>query len=470
MSQIPILNGVYADAVADFRTSCPRNMVPVPKQTGIANGYLRPADGIELFATGPGTDRGGFSWQGVLHRVMGTKLCRVSSTGAVTELGDVGPGGRVTMDNGFGYLSIWSGGRLYYWDGATLTQVTDPDLGTVIDGVWIAGYNLSTDGTSLIVTELADKTQVNPLKYGSAESDPDPIMAVDELRNEAYAFGRYTIEVFENVGGDNFPFARIEGAQVPRGVIGTHAVCKFASTFAFLGSARDEAPAVYVMTAGDSTKISTREIDQILLRYTEAQLAEAVVEAKVDKGHNWLMVHLPDTCWVYDLAASQVVQDPIWFELNSAITGLATYRARGLVWCYDRWISGDPTASTLGTFTDARGEHYGAVIGWDFGTLMLYNEGREAIVHELELVALPGRVAAGADPVVWTSYSEDGETWSQERPVSAGRQGQRGKRLAWRRLGRIRHYRIQRFRGTSDCHVAFARLEAQMEGLSNGRA
>lgn len=464
--QVPILNGVYANAVADFRTSYPRNLVPVPKQTGVSSGFLRPAEGIDLFATGPGTDRGGYNWNGALLRVMGTKLCSVSSAGAVTELGDVGTGGRVTMDEGFGYVSIWSGGRLYYWDGAALTQVTDPDLGNAIDGKWIAGYNLSTDGTYLIVTELADKTQVNPLKYGSAETDPDAILAVDELRNEAIALGRYTIESFDNVGGDNFPFQRIEGAQVPRGIIGTHAYCQYAGTFAFLGSARDEAPAVYVMVPGDSTKISTAEIDQILERYTEAQLADAVLEPRVAKGHNWLYMHLPDTTWVYDLNASKAQQEPVWFELNSAIVGLSTYRARNMVWCYDRWISGDPTASTLGTFNAAAGEHYGAVIGWEFGTLMAYNEGHGAIVHDMELVALPGRVALGADPVVWNSYSDDGETWSQERPKSAGKQGQRAKRLQWRGQGEMRNYRVQRFRGTSDCHVSFARLEARFEGLN----
>lgn len=464
--QIPILNGLYVDAVADFRSSYPRNMIPVPKQTGIAQGYLRPADGIALFATGPGTDRGGFNWNGVLHRVMGTKLCRVDSAGVVTVLADVGSGGLVTMHNGPDYLSIWSGGNLYYWNGSTLTQVTDPDLGTVIDGVWIAGYNLSTDGTSLIATDLNDKTAVNPLRYGSAESDPDPIKAVDKLLNEAYALGRYTIEAFDNVGGDGFPFQRIEGAQVPRGIIGTHAYCKFSSTFAFIGSARDEAPAVYLMAPGSTGKLSTREIDQILLRYTEDQLSQCVVEAKVDKGHNWLMLHLPDTCWVYDLAASQAVQEPVWFELNSAVVGLTTYRSRGLVWCYDRWITGDPTTSNLGTLTDAVSTHYGAIIGWDFGTMIVYNEGRGAIINELELVALTGRVAFGSAPVVWTSYSEDGETWSQERAVSAGKQGDRAKRICWRKQGQMRNYRIQRFRGTSDAHVTFARLEAQFEALN----
>lgn len=463
--QIPILNGIYVDPVADFRTSYPRNLIPVPKKTGIADGYLRPADGITLFGTGPGIDRGGCNWNGVLHRVMGTKLCRVDSAGAVAVLGDVGEGGQVTIDNGFGYLSIWSGGRLYYWDGITLTQVTDPDLGSVIDGCWIAGYNLSTDGTSLIATDLADKTQVNPLRYGSAESDPDPVLAVDKLLNEAYALGRFTIEAFDNVGGNGFPFQRIEGAQVGCGIIGTHAYAKFAKTFAFLGSAKNEAPAVYIMGSGTTEKLSTREIDQILLRYTEEQLAAVVVEAKVDKGHNWLMVHLPDTCWVYDLAASKVVGEPVWFELNSSVVGLATYRARNLVWCYDTWISGDPTAATLGKFTAAVSTHYGQTIGWDFGTMVLYNEGRGAIVHELELVALPGRVAFGADPVIWTSYSLDGETWSQERPMAAGRQGERLKRIAWRKQGRMSNYRMQRFRGTSDAHISIARLEAEFEPL-----
>jgi len=62
--KIPILNGIYTDKNADFRTSYPRNMVPVPKDTGINNGYLKPADGIKLFADGVGVDRGGINWNG----------------------------------------------------------------------------------------------------------------------------------------------------------------------------------------------------------------------------------------------------------------------------------------------------------------------------------------------------------------------------------------------------------------------
>lgn len=69
------------------------------------------------------------------------------------------------------------------------------------------------------------------------------------------------------------------------------------------------------------------------------------------------------------------------------------------------------------------------------------------------------------DPVIWTSYSLDGETWSQERPINAGKQGQRCKRLQWRNQGSMRNYRMQRFRGTSDAHLSIARLEANLEAL-----
>lgn len=463
--QIPIVNGIYTNQAGDFRTRYPRNLVPVPKQTGASDGYLKPADGIAAFATGPGVDRGGFNWNGVCYRVMGTKLVTVSGNGVVTVLGEVGEGGPVTMDNGFDRLAIWSAGRLYYFDGS-LTQVTDPDLGTVIDGRWIAGYYLSTDGTNLIVTELNDPYAVNPLKYGSVESDPDRILAVDELRNELYALGRYTIEVFNNVGGSGFPFSRIEGAQIVRGVIGTYAYSQFAQSFAFLGSGKNEAPAVYVMGAGSTEKISTREIDQVLLTYTEAQLSGVVVECKVHKGHNWLLMHLPDTTWVYDYPASQAIKEQVWFELNSGIETLSTYRARHLTWCYDKWICGDPTNAQLGVLTEESGGHFGDVVGWEFGTMMLYNESRGAIVHNLELVALPGRVPVESDAVVWTSYSLDGETWSQELPTPAGKMGERLKRIAWRRQGKMRNYRMQKFRGTSEARVSFARLEAVLEPLN----
>jgi hypothetical protein len=79
--QIPIVSGIYTNDAADFRTAYPKNLIPVVKQQGITNGYLRPADGIVSLGTGPGLDRGGINWNGVLYRVMGTKLVNIECNG-----------------------------------------------------------------------------------------------------------------------------------------------------------------------------------------------------------------------------------------------------------------------------------------------------------------------------------------------------------------------------------------------------
>ena len=463
--QIPIINGIYTDNAPSIRTSYPVNLVPVPKKSGISNGYLRPGDGIVSNGTGTGIDRGGINWNGICYRVMGTKLVTVASNGTVTTLGDVGNGGLVTLDYSFDRLAVQSGGRFYYWNG-TLTQVTDPDLGTVLDFCWVDGYFMTTDGEFLIVTELNDPTQVNPLKYGSSEIDPDPVVALLKLRNEVYALNRNTIEVFDNVGGELFPFQRIEGAQIQKGVIGTHGCCVFADSVAFLGSGRNEAPGIYIGANATAQKLSTQEIDIVLQGYTEVQLATVKLEARNDKSHEHLYVHLPDRTLVYDAMASAAMQEQVWYTLTSAIVGFAQYRARNFVYAYDKWLVGDTLSNQIGYFVENISSHWGLMVRWEFGTLIVYNDTNGALFNRLELVALTGRVALGLNPAISTSYSLDGQTWSQDRSIRVGSLGNTLKRLVWLQQGNMRNWRIQRFKGDSQAHITMARLEAQLEPLA----
>jgi hypothetical protein len=464
--QLPILSGIYADGSPNFRTSYPKNMIPVPKATGISQGYLRPAEGIIELGTGPGVNRGGINWNGTIYRVMGTKLVSIASDNTVTTIGDVGTGGRVTFDYGFTYLAIASGGRMYLYDGTTLAQVTDPDLGTVLDVAWVDGYYMTTDGEYLIVTDIDDPFAVNPLKYGSAEADPDPINALLKLRNEIYALNRYTIEVFDNVGATGFPFQRIAGAQIQKGTVGTHANCVFMDNIAFLGGGRNEAPAIYMGANGSTQKISTREVDQILATYTEAELSLAFLEERVNQAHTHLIVHLQRHTLVFDGAATQALSVPVWFTLSSTLVGDGKWNACTCIWAYDRWNVCHPDTAQFGYLSDTVSTHWGDTIGWEFGTLIVYNQGQGAIFHDLELVCLTGSTAFGVDPTIWTQYSVDGVTWSVEKPIRAGKTGERNKRLMWMQQGHMRNMRMQRFRGTSDAHLAVAALEARIEPLA----
>ncbi len=463
--KIPILSGIYTDNDGDIRTSYPRNLIPVPKDSGINTGYLRPAYGVEAFTGLPGIDRGGINWNGEMYRVCGTKLVKISSTGVVTILGTVGGTGAVKLEYSFDVLAINSGKKLFYWDGTTLEQVVDVDLGDVLSFIWVDGYFMTTDGTYLVVTELNDRMSVNPLKYGSSEVDPDPIKCVLKLRGEPHALNRYTTETFQNVGGSYFPFQVIRGAQIEKGCVGRRAACVLEDVIVMVGSGRNESLGVYATTSGSSQKISTREIDQILEGYTAAQQESIVVEPMVYNGHQLAYIHLPDITLVYDMAASKTLGEYVWFYLTSGLGERSKYRVRYPVFCYGKWFVGDPLSPNAGILTDSLSSHWGDDASWEFQTQIGYNESRGAIFHQLELVSLPGRSAVGVDASIWTSFSGDGMGWSQRQYVPAGINGQRNARIAWLQQGYMENIRIQKFGGTSASHMTVIRLEAQLEPL-----
>jgi hypothetical protein len=468
--QIPILNGITADALRpDFRSAYPLNLMPVPKSQGISEGYLRPAEGIvTLNDASPGPDRGGIVWNGFAYRIMGTKLCRVDLAGIITVLGDVGGSGYVNMDYSFTALGFASNGALWYSTGGAPFPVTDVDAGNVLDAIFIAGYWMFTDGTFIAVTDLNDPLSVNPLRYGSSEVDPDPVVALKRIRDEAYAVNRFTIEGFRNVGGVGFPWQVIQGSQIMRGAVGRTAVCVFESALAFVGGGRDEGVSVYLGENGDSLAIASREIEQILEEYTTDELAQIVLEPRVMRGHKLLYLHLPDKTLLYDATASVAVEEPAWCVLQSGLTP-GRYRMWGFCLYANKWIAGDPEASRYGLLSQEVMTHWAELLQWEFGVPALYNDGNPAIIHEMELVALPGRVALGDDPVIWTSSSKDGVTWTAERSIKAGKIGDRTKRLVWLGQGMVDNWRVQRFRGTSDAPLSFARLEARVEPLNRKR-
>lgn len=469
--QVQILNGVYSDQRADFRTSYPINCVPVPLKTNISNGYLRVAEGITRLDHNDlpsGSSRGAINWKNEEYRVIGSKLIKVAFDGTYTTLGDVGVGDQVSMDYSFDRLAIASNEVLYYWDGTMLTKVTDSDLGAVIDMIWVDGYFMTTDGVNLVVTELADPTAVDPLKYGSSEADPDPVTALVKARNEVYALNRYTIEVFNNVGGDNFPFQRVDGALIPKGVVGTHAKCLIDGTFAFLGGGRNEPCSVYIANAANPLKLATREVETLIQAYTDTELASVVMEYRETKVNQHIYVRLPNQTLVYDFAASQALGTPVWFYMSSSISGISPYRAKDFCYCYGQWRVGDTLESKLGVIDDSVTTQYGNVIGWQFDTEIIYNASKGVLVNQLEIVGLFGRAEVGADPTIFVSWTNDGVIWSDERVLHIGKIGERGKRPEIRQNGRFSNWRAYRIRGANACVASFTRLEAELEPLAYG--
>lgn len=459
--QVPLLSGMGATERADFSISYPQNLEPVPTNSGISAGYLRSAMGAVSLTTGPGVDRGGILWNGVVHRVMGTKLVTVAGA-LVTELGDVGGSGPVSLDYGFGRLAIRSGTSLYYWDGTSLVQVTDPDLGQCIDLAWFSGQYFSTDGSYIIATDINDPTAINPTKYGAAESDPDMVTGLLKIRNELAALGQNTIEFFNYTGGSGFPMTPNQGATIPIGCVGAGAKCLYSQSFAFVGSGRNWGLGVWLAGGGSATKLSTRVIDDFLA--AEPNPSAIQLEARVSRDEERLYVHLSDKTLVYLLQASRVSGQEVWYIAKSGLGMDKPYRLRSAVFDGARQVVGDAESSALGTISEDVAEHFGEAVGWRFDTRLLYNASKSGIIHTLELVGLPGR--AGGASSIFLSYTRDGETYSMEYANRTAAGGSRLKRMVFSPHKRFRHYLGLRFRGNSGSLAGFAALEAEIEGLA----
>lgn len=447
-------------------------MVPTALETGISNGYLKTCDGLEEFVTIDesflGSDRGGINWNGELYHVIGQYFLKVDAEGNHTIIDTLPVGGNVRFDFSFDYLGIAASNNLYLYDGATVQQVTDPDLLEVFDMLWVDGYWMTTDGEFIVVTDLNNPFSVNPLKYGALQNDPSPIQCLLKVKDEPYALSRYTISPLSNIGGTGFPFEVIKGGVIQKGAVGRRAACVYLETIAFMGSGRNEAIGVYLVNAGQAQKISTVEIDRVLTQYTEENLSSVLMETRVHDDMQQLYIHLPDQTLVYDAFTTGKLGVPAWCYLSSSHDAEGLYRARNFVYVYDKWTCGDVLdARRIGFTTKNHSAQYGQAIGYRFDTPIVYGEGTRVQVHSMELIATTGRNYEGdfTEQFIRRQYSLDGLTFSDAKPKSLGAVGNFQKPVKWLACGMFRNWRIERFSGLTKHALGLAKLECIFEKL-----
>lgn len=482
--QLPLGRGSYTDAGAEWRTSYPRNLIPVVKDIGnLSKMFLRSAEGLTRFDVNApaltGSDRGAINWQGTCYRVIGTNFVSVSASGSITVLGQLpSDDNPVSMDYGFKNqgIGIITAKTLWFYttqkpDGTTLPtpvlqQCTDPNVGQPIDMVWMAGYFVLTDGTTIYPTQLANQFTFNTQLFGSSSNQPDPINGLWKFRNELYLGNRFQTPVFDNVGGTGFPFAENVGATIQKGVIGPQAKCLTSQGFAFLGGARGEAPSIWLSAGlGLAQNIATREIQKLIKLYTETQLYSATLEYRGDEEQQFIYLHLADYTLVYDILGSQAAQQPLWFMLDSSMDGTQAWRAWHPVYCYGEWFFGDKQDQRIGFLDGTTAAQYGTNARWQFDTIFVYNEALGFAVNKLELIGTYGRSALNEIDTMSLQYTDDGLIWSAPKFISMGGQGRTKQRAQWRPRHFFRNFRGYRFAGYNAAPVSFAALEADGEPM-----
>ena len=455
---LPITNGFYvSNSLPISAQECTNWYVVVESAPALAQETLRGTPGIEQVETS-GTilqaNRGCHTMAGVPYFVNGTKLYRLDQTQVIptevydlVELGTVAGTARCSMaDNGTQILVLVPGGNGYIYNQVTDTfsQITDPDFTANGDPqfvVFVDGYFVvSTDTKKFIISAINNGLSWNALDYGTAESDPDNIVAPIVFKNQLFISGSQTFEAFQNIGGSDFPFQRT-GLFLDKGVFSPYSLVNTQDTFMWVGGGQNESPAIWSFAGNSTQKISTVAIDFILKSLTDTQLANIYAWTYSQNGAYFIAFALPNSTLVYDHASKR------WHERKSYIEGEQVgYRVSGFIQAYNQIFCGDIIHGRIGHLNPYLFTEYEVAIIRTVATQPFQNNMQSIFVPSLELTVESGvGNSSVVDPVIAMDRSVDGKTWSDQRLRKLGKIGEYNRRAIWRRNGRASRFEVFRF-------------------------
>lgn len=435
-----------------------------------ASALIQPKGLTQFGTTGDAANRGAIVMGGIPYVVNGNALYSFDSAGAYTNYGFISGTGRVSMaSNGTKLAIVVPGGNAYQFDSSTstITQVTDPDYVTADTVVFKDGYYVYTasDGSIFFNSALNDPLTFDALDFGTAEINPDRIIAAHVNHNELFILGEETIEVFQNIGGSGFPFQRIQGANIQKGCYAKFSPIEFDNTFMFVGGGVNEKAAIWrVVSSQSAVKVSTDAIDYAIQKFTDAEIANAFsytfsVNGQFIVAFTFESETIPDITFCYNGTSKK------WFQMQSGLSD-NKWRVSAIVQAYGEILCSDTEDGRLGKLDDVYTE-YGDTIYQERTSQPYMIDGSSQYWAENELFMESGvglTSGQGSDPQIRMSYSDDGgRTFSAERARSFGKIGEYNKRIVWRRLGRVPFNRVVRLKNTDPVKANILKMEGTLE-------
>jgi len=481
--EIPISNGFYvSDSLPIGHQECV-NLIPVIQQvTVLSERQLIGTAGITQIVTAGSTsseaNRGAHVMAGSPYFVQGNILYRLDraiisgvETFSLVQVGTspiaITGSGRVSMaDNGTQLMILVPGG-----DGFIYNKDTD-DLDKITSGpfdvtnnvypqyvVFVDGYfAVNTDVKQWYISNLNDGTTWDILDFGSAEADPDPIVAPIVHNNQIFMLGSETTEGFQNIGGSGFPFQR-SNRYLDKGCYSPFTLVSTNQRFFMIGGGVNERPAVWAYEGGSYEKISTTAIDNVLNDYSDAVLNAAFALSWANRGQYFVSFTFPDRTFVYNSTTG------LWHEQKSGIANSVgdieqtRWRVSDMVTAYGYTIVGDYVDGRIGIMDIDTYTEYGTNIVRVFSPQPISNKGKSFRISQVELTMESGVGNGVPEPLVSMAISEDLKTFQYERSRKIGAIGKYGQRTIWRKLGRVPRFAIFKFRISDPVKPAIIKLE-----------
>ena len=449
---LPIANGFYlSDSLPISAQECTNwypNVVTVP---ALSTETLFGTAGTTQLATS-GTvleqNRGSHTMDGIPYFINGDALYRLNADNTLSNLGEISGSGRVSLaDNGTQLMILIPSGSGYILtdNPPVLTEITDTDFtanGAPQQVVFIDGYfAITTNTKKFIVSALNNGLSYNALDFGTAEADPDDIVAPIVFNNQLFIGGSETTEAFQNIGGADFPFQR-SGLFLSKGIKAPFSVVGANDTFMFIGGGENEAPAIWAFEGNNYVKVSTTAIDSILSTATNEEITNAFAWSYAKKGAYFVGFSIPSTTLVFDVISGR------WHERKSNVNG-DTIRSRinSVTSAYGLTLVGDSQDGRIGSLDNNVYTEYDNAIIRRVASQPFQNNMQSFTVPSIELTMESGvgNKAAVNPQVIMDISSDGGKTFKDERARSIGKIGEYNKRSIWRRNGRVARFDVFRF-------------------------
>jgi len=484
--QVDISSGFYGSSDPTFANMECINWYPqIPLVNGaISKGALFRTPGISAIKSiGTGKGRGFHKDQknNALFQVVGSELIHNPDINNPVLLGAITGVGRVSMAfNGLVLCVIVPGGDGYFYTLATntLETITDPifvafqaQQGGVTSVVEKGNRFIYTTDEEFFIGSLIssnDGKSFDALDFEDAEVDPDAIVRAMEINNELYIFNAETTELYQEIGGVDFPYQRILGATIDKGLKSRFAVIEFSKRFLFLGNSTQEAPAIWQTAQGSATKISTPAIDQVIQAYTDAELSAVTAWSYSQEGSFFAGFNFPNETFVYDGTASTLLGRPTWHKRQ---TNGSVWRVEDIATTFGKVIASDSIDGRVGDISRTHTQEYETNITRTVICPYLMTNGNSFRVSYAEASISAGTGTSqnnpdtdGLNPQVELQVSSDSSrTFKSLGSVAIGLEGQWDKRQIWRRLGRFNYSMIMKFILASPILSEFHRLDLEVK-------
>lgn len=444
MAVIQFCTNSYKDASlpisAQDAINCYAEREPPDAKTQIA---LFGSPGLTAWAScGTGPVRGMWSMAGVLYAVSGGTLYSIPATGGDgTPVGSsVSGNGVVSMSDNGTQLCVVNGAQGYIYTTTTGFQVISDvnfhaaNTVTFFDDYFVfdwAGTN------KFFISNILDGTTYSGLDFASAEVNPDYVVGIVNQTENLQIFGQKSIEQWWDPGAASFPFQRIDGGTIERGLAAPLATVKEDNSVFFMGNDI----VFYRLNFGQQlVRVSTHAIEKEWQSYSS--VSDAYCFSITYEGHKWIFVTfvLANKTFVFDIATNLWHRRESW-DINNNNYG--RWRGNCFIQAYGMNLVGDLYSGQIGILDPSAFQEFGNTMQMSATGTTLHNDRRRVFVPNFELdieAGIGATTGQGSDPQIMLEWSRDGgRTWGSQQTWDAmGKIGAYNTRVRWTRNGQGR--------------------------------